>query len=117
MRILRHLLAVLVFAALFAGAWQFTHRNGTEVSIDFFFWTTPPIAIWAALLFAWGIGAVCTLSLLVLPIARSSLAARRYRKALAGLESEIHQLRNLPLAGSVEDAPGDALAAPTERSA
>jgi len=112
---LRYLMAVLVFAALFVGAWSFTHRNEALISVDLFFWATPPLALWAVLLASAGFGAVCTLSLLLLPLARGSLAARRYRKAIAGLESEIHQLRNLPLTDSSEDAPEGAPAPPTAR--
>jgi hypothetical protein len=32
---------------------------------------------------------------------------RRYRKAIGGLEAEVHQLRNLPLATSGEPTPTD----------
>ena len=39
-------------------------------------------------------------------MARARLLARRYRKRLAGLEAEVHQLRNLPLAGD-ETARGE----------
>jgi hypothetical protein len=33
-------------------------------------------------------------------VVKKNLVARRYRKVVRGLESEIHQLRNLPLAGT-----------------
>ena len=33
-------------------------------------------------------------------VLKKGLVARRYRKVVKGLESEIHQLRNLPLAGT-----------------
>jgi hypothetical protein len=38
------------------------------------------------------------------PLARSRLVARRYRREVGGLEAEIHQLRNLPLAAEGETA-------------
>ena len=50
-------------------------------------------------------GAGFTSASLFYQVARKSLVARRYRKTVAGLESEIHQLRNLPLASSEAEPP------------
>jgi hypothetical protein len=38
-----------------------------------------------------------------LKVAQLRLATRRYRKAVHGLESEVHQLRNLPLSPAPAD--------------
>jgi hypothetical protein len=99
MKIARRLLALAVFAGLFWLAWEFTHRNNDEVTVDLLVWYTPPIPKWAALVAAFGAGALGTGLLLSWSLLRTRLVARRYRKAVGGLESEIHQLRNLPLAG------------------
>jgi len=100
MRTLRLLLAIGLFAGLFWLAWQFTHDNQTAVSLVLLRWQLGPAPLWGTVLVAFGLGAACAAALLVIPLAQRSLRARRYRKAVAGLEAEIHQLRNLPLAGS-----------------
>ena len=56
------------------------------------------IALWKALLVAFAAGVVCAgLGWLRLAV-KHGLMNRRYRRMLGDLESEIHQLRNLPLA-------------------
>lgn len=98
MRMLRRLLVVGIFAALFYAAWRFVNGNGTPTSVDLVFFDLHEIPLWSALLGSFGLGALCAGASLVYELAKKSFAARRYRKELAGLESEIHQLRNLPLA-------------------
>lgn len=102
MRIARRLFLLLVFAGLFWFAWRFTHGNTGTVAVDLVFGRTPPLPLWAVLLGAFGLGALCAGASLVYELARKSLLARRYRKAVAGLETEIHELRNLPLAEAAE---------------
>lgn len=104
MRILRRVLLLLLFVGFFLAAWQFTHRNGQGVAIDLTFWQIHEAPLWAALALAFCAGVLVTVALLAVPMARTGLAARHYRRAVRGLESEIHQLRNLPLAGS--EGPG-----------
>jgi len=94
---LRRVLLALVFVALFAVVWQFVGGNQGPVSIDLVFLQLS-VPLWAALLGAFGLGALSAGASLVYELAKKSFAARRYRKQMAGLESEIHQLRNLPLA-------------------
>jgi hypothetical protein len=106
MRMLRRLLLLAVFAGLFAAAWRFVNGNDVEVQVDLLF-AQPTLKLYAALLGAFGLGALSASAGLVYELAKRSFAARRYRKELAGLESEIHQLRNLPLAAP-EAQPGPA---------
>jgi uncharacterized integral membrane protein len=109
MRMLRRLLVVVVFVALFVGVWRFVGGNAQPVLIDLLFMPLS-VPLWLALVGAFLLGALCAGASLVYELAKKSLTARRYRKQMAGLESEIHQLRNLPLAAS--EAP---LAAPEAR--
>ena len=51
-----------------------------------------------ALLIAFGAGLLLASVSLGYKVIKKNLVARRYRKEVKGLESEIHQLRNLPLA-------------------
>jgi hypothetical protein len=111
MRIARRLFLLLVFAGLFWFAWRFTHGNTLPVTVDLVFVETPDLPLWGVLLAAFALGALCAGASLVYELARKSLLARRYRKAVAGLETEIHELRNLPLAEGEEgraDAPAGA---------
>ena len=98
MRMLRRLLVVAAFGALFVGAWRFVSGNATPIDLHLVLFDLHGAPLWAALLGAFALGALSAGASLVYELAKKSFAARRYRKELAGLESEIHQLRNLPLA-------------------
>jgi hypothetical protein len=98
MRMLRRLLVVAVFGALFLGAWRFVNGNDAPTNLDLVFFDLHGVPLWSALLGAFLLGAASAAASLVYELAKKSFAARRYRRELAGLESEIHQLRNLPLA-------------------
>ena len=98
MRMLRRLLVVAVFGGLFVGAWRFVAGNIEPTDLDLVFFDLHGVPLWSALLGAFTLGALCAGASLFYELAKRSFAARRYRKELAGLESEIHQLRNLPLA-------------------
>ena len=98
MRMLRRVLVLSVFAGLFAATWRFVSGNGAPTDLDLVLLQLHQVPLWSALLGAFALGASCAGASLFYELAKRSLAARRYRKELAGLESEIHQLRNLPLA-------------------
>ena len=100
MRTVRRLLAVALFAGLFMVVWMFSTRNAGEIGIDLLLLQAPAVPIWVALLSAFGIGVLTAGLSLAYQLVKKNLVARRYRKAIKGLESEVHQLRNLPLAGS-----------------
>ena len=100
MRTVRRLLVLALFVGLFAVAWRFASANATQIGIDLLLFRSPEVPIWVALLSAFGIGALAAGVYLVYELIKKNLVARRYRKAIKGLESEVHQLRNLPLAGT-----------------
>ncbi len=100
MRTLRKLAAVALFVAVLILGWRFAAENSATVSIHFLLGQIEGVALWAALLAAFGAGAACIGGLLLLRLARIGLVARRYRKVAEGLEAEVHQLRNLPLAST-----------------
>jgi uncharacterized integral membrane protein len=93
------LLGLALFAGLFVIAWRFASENATEIQVDLLLLQVPAVPIWVALLTAFGIGAILAGLSLGYQVIKKNLVARRYRKTVRGLESEIHQLRNLPLAG------------------
>ena len=112
MRLFRRLLVLVLIVGVFVAVVQFRDRNQEQVVIDLLAMQTPPVAVWLALVASFALGAVGASASLLYQVARKSLVARRYRKTVAGLESEIHQLRNLPLAGDEEPAAGSGERAP-----
>jgi uncharacterized integral membrane protein len=83
---------VLVFG------WWFAAANAALVTISYVFGELAPSPLWLALLAAFAAGAAAAGLVGVYQALRRGLVMRRYRKTLRGLESELHQLRNLPLA-------------------
>jgi hypothetical protein len=100
MQNVRRLMALALFAGLFAVAWRFASTNAAEIPVDLILLQIPAVPVWVALLIAFGVGALAAGGSLSYEVIKKNLVARRYRKAVRGLESEIHQLRNLPLAGT-----------------
>jgi hypothetical protein len=102
----RILMAGALVAMLVAG-WVFAAGNGEPVYVNYIFGRTPEkVALWKALLTSFGLGAGLIGSFAIYSGLRHGLVVRRYRKMLGGLESEIHQLRNLPLAPDPESPGG-----------
>jgi hypothetical protein len=98
MRWLPRLLALALFLGALLVGWRFASENAGTVRVHFVIGEVSEIALWKALLVAFAGGAVCAgLGWLRLAV-KSGLMRHRYRKILGDLESEIHQLRNLPLA-------------------
>jgi hypothetical protein len=108
MKMLRRLLTLALMVGAFVVAYQFG-KNAEPVSVRLFQWTTPPAPAWLVLAVAFAGGALVATGLWLYQLIRLSLLGRRYRKELAALESELHRLRNLPLAvGGEAAAPGPA---------
>jgi uncharacterized membrane protein YciS (DUF1049 family) len=97
MVLLRRALLVLVFVAVLTAGWRFAAQNSSEVTVSYLAGQTPSVALWLALLVTFGLGAAVAGAISGFELARAGLLARRYRRTVAGLEAEVHQLRNLPL--------------------
>lgn len=110
MRVVRRLLWVGLAALVLVVGWRFASQNGTAVSIDLVLLRVAETPLWAGLVSAFALGAACAGLAALYEVTRLGLLARRYRKAVVRLESEIHQLRNLPL--STEDSEPPARAVP-----
>jgi uncharacterized integral membrane protein len=118
MRIIRRLLLLAVLVGVLILGWKFASSNAQPVPVNYIAGEWPDVPLWAVILGSFGAGAVVAGVLSMFELAKQGLVARRYRKTAEGLESEIHQMRNLPLVASDEDAAADAEAAtPSERSA
>ena len=119
MRFVRKLVVVAVFVAVLVGGWQFAAQNSTPIQIHYLAGALDGVALWAALIGAFVVGGWLMAALGSYQVLRARMMTRRYRKLVAGLEAEVHQLRNLPLSMddpvAPEDEPGNA--APMERRA
>jgi len=100
MKTVRRLMALALLAGLFVLAWRFASRNAGEIGVDLLLYQSSQVPIWMALSAAFGIGALSAGVGFAYQVIKKDLVARRYRKTVRSLESEIHQLRNLPLAGT-----------------
>jgi uncharacterized integral membrane protein len=96
MRWVRRWIGVALIAAVLVVGWSLKAGNATTVAVDFLFGSVH-LELLEALLGAFSMGfAIAGCGWLGLAV-RSRMVQRRYRKIVGGLESEIHQLRNLPL--------------------
>jgi uncharacterized integral membrane protein len=103
MRLARRLLGIAIFVALLVAGWSFAQGNSDTVTIDYVVGEVAGVSVWAALFAAFLVGAGCAGALAAYQIAKLGMVTRRYRKAVRGLEAEVHQLRNLPLAAEEPD--------------
>ena len=94
---LRRLVWLAFFVAMLVFGWTFAHRNADLVHIDYGIGTLDE-AGWVIVLESFLLGGLVASLVLGLQVARLALTARRFRKLANGLEQEVHQLRNLPLA-------------------
>lgn len=102
MRWVRRILLLVLLVALPVGVHLFVTRNAEVVPLDFLAVRFEGVAVWMVLLGAFAAGVAIAVVVAALRGARLRLETRRYRKLTRELESEVHQLRNLPLA---PDAP------------
>ena len=109
MKLLRRLLGLAIFLSAFILAYRLAGANAERIAVDLLFATTPTAELWIVLLGAFGVGALAAGTALFFEIARLSLMSRRYRKTVTSLETELHQLRNLPIGdGTQRVLPGPA---------
>jgi len=113
MQWVRRVLALTIFVGVLIGGWRFAAENATPVRVHYLLGVVDAVKLWQVLLAVFACGFVLPSSAVIYLALKNRLVARRYRKALGGLEAEIHQLRNLPLAPETP-APGasDAAAIP-----
>jgi uncharacterized integral membrane protein len=117
MRVVRRVLGFGLFVGALALGWAFGGRNSSPISVDYLLGMTPAAPLWGVLLGAFVLGAGGVGAWGAFQVAKLQLVGRRYRKKIEALESEVHQLRNLPLADEpgladpliADTAPGSAL--------
>jgi uncharacterized membrane protein YciS (DUF1049 family) len=86
--------------------WTFRANNSVAVDLELIWIRIPDVELWRVLLIAMAAGA----SFSALPIGfawlRQRLLSHRYRRIIKRLESELHEMRSLPLAGHSSGAIG-----------
>lgn len=103
MQILRKALLAVVAIALIAGSVLFSTNNLESVRVNYVVGESE-LPIWQLAALAFATGALVAWVLSLLALSRAKLEARRQRKSVGRLERELHQLRNLPLAGEERGA-------------
>ena len=103
---MRRLLFWLLGVALFLGAlilgWKLAAANATPLNVDLIGITLEGVRVWQLVLASMATGGgVVGLGASILG-ARGWLLRVRYRSTIRLLESELHQMRSLPLAGATE---------------
>ena len=93
MRLLRKLLAALVFVGLLVVGWRLAHDNAQTVQVRYVVGSSPELALWKALLAASGVGALLCAGPLGFAWARARLEPRRYRKLLRRRDRGLQDLR------------------------
>lgn len=106
MRWVRRGLVLALLLAVWYGGWRFAHENQQPVRVHYIVGELAEQPLWRVLIGAFGAGAALVGAFALFSSARHGLVSRRYRRALGGLEAEVHQLRNLPLAPDSEARAG-----------
>lgn len=106
-RLILWTLGLAFFVATLWTGWSFRAGNATLVELDLIWIRLPNIELWRLILVAIALGSVVSTLLVGFVWLRSRLLNRRYRRVIRRLESELHELRSLPLS-----APDPALMLP-----
>ncbi len=114
---------IVIIASVNIVGWMFYAANTAIVTIDLLGMAVIEVTVWKLALSAFALGAVIMLLIATFLGLRGLELRRRYRKTIRRLESELHQLRSLPLSsdpGAAIAGEGDAdrlEAAPTPEAA
>ena len=100
---MKRLLLWTVGLGLFVGTlwmgWSFRAGNASPIDLDLLWIRVPNVELWRVILVSIGMGAVFSAIVVGFAWLRVRLLNRRYRRAIRRLESELHELRSLPLSG------------------
>jgi uncharacterized integral membrane protein len=104
MVLIRRVLGVALFVGLLVLGWHFASSNATPVSVRHAAGETGPMPVWLVVLLSWCLGLLMAGGYLALGMLRDRLELRRLRKAVRGLENELHGYRNKALETNVMGA-------------
>ena len=110
MQTLRRVLSTALSLALLIGVVAFATRPVNQNAVDVhYLFGEASWPLWQLVGGAFLAGALAAWLLSVPPWMRSRFEVRRHRKQSARLESELHELRNLPLSAEEQSRPGPPL--------
>ena len=112
----RRLLLVATGMGVLVLGWTLASRNGVQVDVDAVVYRFESVRLWAVLAISFAVGCGLTGLLALVGLVRARLLAGRYRKEIRGLEKELHQLRNLPVAPGSGEFPGESAMSPPGRN-
>ena len=108
---MKRLFLWIVVIGFFVGAlwigWSFRSGNVTPIDLDLIWIRIAHVELWWVILVAIAVGAVLATCLVGFALLRAHWLNIRYRRVSKRLESELHQMRSLPLSGS-DARPGGA---------
>lgn len=87
------------FVALLWLGWSFRIGNETLIDLDLIWVKFHQVELWRVILLAIATGAIFSALCVGFAWLRGRLLNRRYRRAIRRLESELHEMRSLPLTG------------------
>ncbi len=105
MRVVKRLLGIAVFGGVMVLGWRFAAKNSSPVTVDVIVTQFADVSLWLMIVITFGVGVAVASLAGMYKVARQGMTVRRYRKTVRSPESEVHQLRNLPL--GEEGGPGD----------
>lgn len=94
------IVSAITLGLLWVG-WSFRSGNAGTVDVDLVWARLPGVELWWALSAAVVLGAAGSGLFFGFAWLRQRVINRRHRSTIARLESELHELRSLPLSGSV----------------
>ncbi|MEZ4279372.1 MAG: LapA family protein [Myxococcota bacterium] len=94
------IVSAITLGLLWVG-WSFRAGNAGTVDVDLVWARLPGVELWWALSAAVVFGAAASALFVGLAWLRQRIVNRRHRSTIARLEGELHELRSLPLSGSV----------------
>jgi uncharacterized membrane protein YciS (DUF1049 family) len=106
-RLLAWTIAIGLFIGLLWTGWSFRAGNAAPITLDLIWIRVPDVELWRVILVSIAMGAILAGTILGLAWMRVRLLNHRYRRAIGRLESELHEMRSLPLSkGETEFAQG-----------
>jgi hypothetical protein len=82
--------------------WNFAAANAATIEIDLLWITLVEISVWQLAIASFALGGAIVGTTVGFFWLRGWELRRRYRKTIRKLESELHQMRSLPLSGAAD---------------
>ena len=95
-------LGLVLFVGTLVLGWNFAAANAATIEIDLLWITLVEISVWKLVIASFALGGTIVGTTFGFLWLRGWELRRRYRKTIRKLESELHQMRSLPLSGAAD---------------